>query len=225
MKLLILEDEPDLRDAIIRYLKRAGFHCEEGATFAEGYRKLVNHEYDGIILDPNLPDGDGLRLLRLLRENDSAAGVIVVSARSTTEDRVAALDLGADDFLAKPFHLAELNARVKAVLRRKTNQLSPILRFGELSIHLDAREVFVGEQTIPLTRKEFDILVFLARNKNRVVTKDSIVEYLWGDYLDDAVSYDFIYAHLKNLRKKLSDAGQSERLKTVYGIGYKFVGT
>ena len=223
MKILIIEDEADLRQAIIRYLKREGFRCEEAATFSEGYRQLVKYDYDGILLDLQLPDGDGLRLLRLLRENESPAGILVISARDTTEERVSALDLGADDFLSKPFNLAELNARIKAVLRRKTNQLSPTLQFGELLIDLDAREVRAGEHTIQLTRKEFDILVFLARNKNRVVTKDSIVEYLWGDYLDDAVSYDFIYAHVKNLRKKLSDAGQGERLKTVYGIGYKFV--
>ena len=154
----------------------------------------------------------------------SGLGAWLSSARDSVEDRIRGLDFGADDYLTKPFNLSELNARIKAVLRRKTNQFSQVMTFGELSLHLDERKVLVNLEELTLTKKEYDILLFLARNKNRVVTKDSIAEHLWGDYMDDAVSYDFIYAHVKNLRKKLAEKGCGDVLKTIYGIGYKFQG-
>lgn len=223
MKLLIIEDEPDLTSLIIKYLKREGYHCEVAVSFKEGLKKLINYEYDCIIVDLNLPGGDGMELVRSVRREDNQTGIIIISARDSIEDRVVGLEGGADDFLTKPFHLSELNARIKAVLRRKTNQFSQEMDFGDLKIRLDERNVYAKKTALKLTKKEFDILVYLARNKNRVVTKDSIAEYLWGDYMEDAVSYDFIYAHVKNLRKKLSEAGCGEFLKTVYGIGYKFV--
>ena len=149
-------------------------------------------------------------------------GILIVSARDTVDDRINGLDTGADDYLVKPFNLSELNARVKAIMRRKTNQFSKELKFGNLSINMDERKVVASNNVLQLTKKEYSILLYLARNKNRVVTKDSIAEHLWGDYMDDAVSYDFIYAHVKNLRKKLADNDCGDFLKTVYGIGYKF---
>ena len=222
MKFLIIEDEEDLQNLIIQYLKKEGHVCEKASTFKAGFRKTNNHEYDCAIIDLNLPDGDGLKLVSLLREDAPKTGIIIISARNTLDDRIKGLDIGADDYLVKPFNLSELNARIKAILRRKTNQFNKELQFDHLVINLDERSVTANEKVLNLTKKEFEILVFLARNKNRVVTKDSIAEHLWGDYMDDAVSFDFIYAHVKNLRKKLAENDCGEFLKTVYGIGYKF---
>ncbi len=222
MKLLIIEDEQDLLNLIIRYLKKEGYLCEYAVNFKEGYKKINNFEYDCAIVDLNLPGGDGLKLVQYLRADNSQVGIIVISARDTIEDRISGLNIGADDYLTKPFNLSELNARIKAILRRKTNQFSNEIHFGDLSINLEERKVEAGGKLLQLTKKEYNILVYLARNKNRVVTKDSIAEHLWGDYMDNAVSFDFIYAHVKNLRKKLAENGCGDFLKTVYGIGYKF---
>ncbi len=223
MKFLIVEDEQDLLDLIARYLKKEGHVCEQAPNFKEGYKKINNHEYDCAIVDLNLPDGDGMRLVDILRKESVETGIVIVSAKDTVEDRIKGLDLGADDYLTKPFNLAELNARIKAVLRRKTKTPHKELDFGDLKINLEERNAIACGTSLQLTKKEYDILVFLARNKNRVVTKDSIAEFLWGDYMDDAVSYDFIYAHVKNLRKKLAEKNCGDYLKTVYGIGYKFI--
>ncbi len=222
MKFLIIEDEPELLELIARYLKREGHVCEQAINFQEGYKKINNYEYDCAIVDLNLPGGDGIKLVEILRGNSKETAIVIVSARDNVEDKISGLDRGADDYLTKPFNLAELNARVKAVLRRKTKISGQTLVFEQLVINLEERNVTANGTLLQLTKKEFDILVFLARNKNRVVTKDSIAEHLWGDYMDEAVSYDFIYAHVKNLRKKLADNGCGEFLKTVYGIGYKF---
>ena len=222
MKFLIIEDEQNLLELITRYLKKEGHVCEQAPNFKEGLKKINNHEYDCALVDLNLPDGDGMKLVEFLRRESTDTGIVIISARDTVEDRITGLDLGADDYLPKPFNLAELNARIKAVLRRKTKTPSQELDFGDLKINLDERNAIASGIPLQLTKKEYDILVFLARNKNRVVTKDSIAEHLWGDYMDDAVSFDFIYAHVKNLRKKLADNGCGEYLKTVYGIGYKF---
>ncbi|MDG1435084.1 MAG: response regulator transcription factor [Saprospiraceae bacterium] len=222
MKLLIVEDEQDLLDLIMRYFKREGYLCEFANNFKDGYKKINNYEYDCAIIDLNLPDGDGLKLVDTLRADNTQMGILIVSARDTVDDRINGLDTGADDYLTKPFNLSELNARVKAIMRRKTNQFSKELNFKNLSINMDQRKVTASEKVLQLTKKEYNILLYLARNKNRVVTKDSIAEHLWGDYMDDAVSFDFIYAHVKNLRKKLAENGCGDFLKTVYGIGYKF---
>lgn len=222
MKILIIEDEQDLLNLILRYFKREGYLCEIATSFKEGYKKINNYEYDCVIIDLNLPGGDGLKLVNVLREDSTQTGIIITSARDTLDDRITGLDKGADDYLTKPFNLSELNARIKAIMRRKTNQFSKALDFGKLIINIDEHKVIAQNTTLQLTKKEYNILLYLARNKNRVVTKDSIAEHLWGDYMDGAVSYDFIYAHVKNLRKKLSDNGCGDFLKTVYGIGYKF---
>jgi DNA-binding response OmpR family regulator len=222
MKILIIEDEQDLLKLIMRYLKKEGYICEEAITFQEGYKKINNYDYDCVIVDLNLPGGDGLKLVDILRQDSSQTGILIISARDSVDDRITGLDIGADDYLIKPFNLSELNARIKAIMRRKTNEFSNELRFGKLVINLDERKVVADGTTLQLTKKEYNILLYLARNKNRIVTKDSIAEYLWGDYMDEAASYDFIYAHVKNLRKKMSENGCADFLKTVYGIGYKF---
>ena len=169
-----------------------------------------------------MPGGDGLKLVEMLRQDNTETAILIVSARETIDDRIKGLEIGADDYLTKPFNLSELNARIKAVLRRKTNQFSEELNFGDLVLNLSERKVTAKNTELKLTKKEYDILLYLARNKNRVVTKDSIAEHLWGDYMDDAISFDFIYAHVKNLRKKLAQNDCGDYLKTVYGIGYKF---
>lgn len=222
MKLLIVEDEVDLLNVILKYLKKEGYVCEFASDFVSAYKKLNNHEYDCILLDLNLPGGDGLKLVRLLREDKSSAGVIIISARDSINDRITGLEEGADDYLTKPFNLSELNARIKAVIRRKSNQMEKAIVVGHITIKPDEHEVWIDDELLKLTKKEYQILMYLVRNKNRVVTKDSIAEHLWGDYMDDAVSFDFIYAHVKNLRKKLGEMGCGEYLKTIYGIGYKF---
>ena len=222
MKILIVEDEEDLLNLILRYFKKEGYTCETASTFKDGYKKINNYEYDCAVIDLNLPGGDGLKLVNMLRDENTQTGIVIISARDTVDDRIKGLDDGADDYLTKPFNLSELNARIKAVLRRKTNQFSNEMNFGNLVINMDERKVTASEKVLQLTKKEYNILLYLARNKNRVVTKDGIAEHLWGDYMDDAVSYDFIYAHVKNLRKKLAENGCGEFLKTVYGIGYKF---
>jgi DNA-binding response OmpR family regulator len=222
MKILIIEDEQDLLNLIIRYLKREGYVVEVANTFREGFKKINNFDYDCAVIDLNLPGGDGLKLVSILRSDNINTGIVIISARDTLDDRIKGLDIGADDYLTKPFNLSELNARIKAVLRRKTNQFSQRMDFGKLIINLDERKVTADQNVLQLTKKEYNILLYLARNKNRVITKDSIAEHLWGDYMDNAVSYDFIYAHVKNLRKKLADNNCNDYLKTIYGIGYKF---
>ncbi len=222
MKILIIEDEQDLLNLILRYFKKEGYVCEVANTFNEGYKKINNYEYDCAIIDLNLPGGDGLKLVKILRQDNSQTGIVIISARDTIHDRINGLNIGADDYLTKPFNLSELNARVKAVLRRKTDQFSNALIFGELIVNLDEHKVTAKETTLQLTKKEYNILLYLAQNKNRVVTKDSIAVHLWGHYMDEAIPYDFIYAHVKNLRKKLVENDCGNFLKTVYGIGYKF---
>ncbi len=222
MKLLIIEDETDLRNIILKYLQKEGYVCEIAIDFPEAFKKINNYDYDCVLVDLNLPKGDGLNLVRMLRDDKTKAGIIIISARNSIEDRINGLEIGADDYLTKPFNLSELNARIKAVVRRKTNQISREVAFGDLKINYDERAVKINDIALNLTKKEYDILIYLIRNKNRVVTKDSIAEHLWGDYMDEAVSFDFIYAHVKNLRKKLMDYECGQYLKTIYGIGYKF---
>ena len=222
MKVLIVENEQSLSQAILRYLKKESCVCELADTYAKAFRKANNFDYDCAIISLNLPGGNGMALVREFRRGNKQAGIIIISARASVEERVKGLEEGADDFLLKPFHLSELNARVKAVLRRKTGEFAQSMAFGGLSIKLDEHAASVDGVSLKLTKKEFEILLYLARNKNRVVTKESIAEHLWGDHMDDAPSFDFIYAHLKNLRKKLEAYGYRGCLKTIYGIGYKF---
>ncbi len=222
MKLLIIEDESELLDLITGYLRREGYVCETAADYRSALRKILNYTYDCFVIDLNLPGGNGVGLIKTIREDSTERGIVIISAREGIDDRIYGLDMGADDYLIKPFNLSELNARIKAVMRRKTNQFDARMVFDKLVIDPDARLVSADGELLDLTKKEFNILLYLARNRNRVVTKDSIVEHLWGDYMDEAVSFDFVYAHIKNLRRKLAAVGCIDYLRTVYGIGYKF---
>jgi DNA-binding response OmpR family regulator len=221
MKALIIEDNVPLLTAMKRALKSDGFQCEISKTFELAYEKLMLYEYDVLIVDINLPDGTGLDLVRKIKKHNSQTGVIVVSARNSLENKIEGLNLGADDYITKPFEMAELIARVKSVLRRRKFEGKSLITYGEISIDPDQRVVFVNEQKADLTKSEFDILVFFVSNPTRVLSKEGIAEHIWGDNMDLVDSFDFIYSHIKNLRKKLIALGAQDPIKAVYGIGYK----
>jgi DNA-binding response OmpR family regulator len=222
MKLLIVEDEKNLADSILHYLTRESFVCEVAGSYADALEKIELYDYDCILLDINLQDGNGLQLLKELKANHKSDGVLIVSARNSLEDKVSGLQLGADDYLPKPFHLSELGARVAAIIRRRHSAGNNIIRLEEIGINTLARSVQVNGQPLDLTRKEYQLLLYFAYNKGRVVSKNAIAEHLWGDDSNGAASYDFIYTHIKNLRRKLIDAGSRDYIQSVYGMGYKF---
>ena len=225
MKILIVEDNRHLAQNVETYLKEEGNVCELAFTYQEAVEKVVSFGYDVLVLDIMLPDGNGLDVIQTLRKVNSEAGVLVVSAKDSLDDRIVGLNLGADDYLTKPFHLSELNARVKAIYRRKTLNNNPQLSCNELTLNTDARTLEVHGTPVELTQKEYELLLFLLTNQNRVITKQSIAENLWGDYVDALDSFDFVYQHIKNLRKKILRAGGADYIQTVYGLGYKFVTT
>jgi DNA-binding response OmpR family regulator len=198
--------------------------CEIAYTVAHAEEKIVLHDYDCILLDITLPDGNGLTILEKLKKEGKADGVVIISARNSIDDRIKGLNLGADDYLTKPFHLAELGARISAVIRRKRFEGSTKITVHEITIDLLGKTVSINGKIIELTRKEYNLLLFLISNKNRVVTKNSIAEHLSGDDADVFDNFDFIYAHIKNLKKKLSEVSGEDYIKTVYGLGYKFEG-
>jgi DNA-binding response OmpR family regulator len=222
MKILIIEDEEALLSAARAYLKSEGYVCEEASSFEEGQEKISLYEYDCIIADIGLPDGDGLSLVQQLKKQSVDTGVIIISAKNSLEDKITGLDIGADDYLTKPFHLSELNARLKSVLRRRKFQGSREILFHEIKVIPDTLQVYVNGRAVILTKKEFDLLIYFIANKDKVLTKESIVEHLWGDYIDSVDSYDFIYTHVSNMRKKLIEGGARDYVQTVYGVGYKF---
>jgi two-component system response regulator QseB len=221
MKILLVEDEPALRSTLIEALRQGGYVVEVAADYTQAYEKIKVYRYDCVLLDLTLPDGNGLDLLRALKADSSPAGVLVISARDGLDDRVAGLDLGADDYLVKPFHLSELNARLRAIIRRRRFQGHNHLIFRDLVVWPDQAEVLVHGEPLALTRKEYDLLLYLLANPGRVLTKEAIAEHLCGDSVDAADSFDFIYTHLKNLRKKLQEKGAENYIRTMYGVGYK----
>ncbi|HJZ41279.1 MAG TPA: response regulator transcription factor [Bacteroidales bacterium] len=223
MKILIVEDELELSDSIISYLESEGYICEHAVNYDSAIDKIILYVYDIIIVDLNLPDGNGIQIIRKLKEWDFKGGIIIASARDTLDDRILGLNSGADDYLIKPFHLAELNARIKSLTRRVLFKGDNTITMNEIKINPDSHEVYIHGKLLDLTKKEFDLLLFLTINKDKVLSKESIAEHLWGDYIDSADSFDFVYAHIKNLRKKLIDHGVGNYLQTVYGVGYKFI--
>ncbi|MBA3664050.1 MAG: response regulator transcription factor [Bacteroidetes bacterium] len=225
MKLLLVEDEKELADSISDYLKQGGFVCETANTYNTASEKISLYQYDCVLVDLTLPGGNGLELVRKIKEKKTTTGIIIISARNSVDDKIAGLDLGADDYLAKPFSLAELNSRIRSVLRRRNFEGNHEIIFNEIKVNPDSQVASVNNAGLTLTKKEFDLLLFFLTNKNRVLTKESIAEHLWGDNMDMADSYDFIYTHIKNLRKKLIDKGSADYVKTVYGMGYKFGNT
>lgn len=224
MKILIVEDDADLREITERSLLKERYLVETADTYKAARQKALVYEYDCILLDIMLPDGNGLDLLRdLQKEGHHMPNVIILSAKDSIEDKVTGLDLGADDYLPKPFHLAELHARLKSVLRRKQRDGEALLKYANVCVHPDSFKVEVDGKLIDLSRKEYDILVYFMNRPNRLVEKNILAEAVWGDSIDQADNFDFIYAQLKNLRKKLKEAGAELEIKTVYGFGYKLV--
>lgn len=222
MKILIVEDEPELRKSIVDYLGSEHYICETAEDYHTALNKIESFDYDCIILDLGLPGGDGLHILKALKQNRKTEGIIIVSARNAIDDRISGLNLGADDYLSKPFHLSELGARIAAIIRRRKFDGSNILQLNELSVDTASKTVKVHHKPVDLTRKEYDLLIYLVSNKNKVISKNAIAEHLSMGETDVFDNFDFIYAHIKNLKKKLSQSGCTDYIKSIYGMGYKF---
>ncbi|MCR9062724.1 MAG: response regulator transcription factor [Cytophagales bacterium] len=222
MKLLLIEDEVALGKVIQKYLISEGYLCEWVQDVPEAEDKIGVYSYDCILVDITLPHGSGFDLIRLLKNQKSTAGIIIISAKNALDDKLMGLDLGSDDYLAKPFHLPELNSRIKAIMRRRMNEGFNFILFEEIKVVPDSMEIYVNEKPVVLTKKEFDLFMYLLSNKNRVLTKATIAEHLYGDEIDQADTFNFLYSHVKNVRKKLQDSGCQDYIQSVYGIGYKF---
>jgi DNA-binding response OmpR family regulator len=222
MKILIIEDERELNESIASYLREQGYVCDSAFTFPEAMDKVESFEYECILLDITLQDGNGQDILKTLKSNGKTEGVLIISARNSLTDKVTGLTLGADDYLPKPFHLSELGARVSAIIRRKQFGGNNLIQFGALVLDTMARTTTVEGREIDLTRKEYQLLLYFACNKGRVLSKNAIAEHLWGEDLGGGVNYDFIYTHIKNLRRKLVEAGAEDHIQSIYGMGYKF---
>ncbi len=223
MKILIVEDEIDLVTSLLAFSEKENYQAEVAYTLTEAAERIALYEYDCILLDINLPDGNGLQLLEDLKKVNKSDGVIIISARNSLDDKIKGLNLGADDYLTKPFHFSELNARIQAVIRRKKFDAPHTLMFSNIEVDLASRAVSIGQQSVNLTKKEFDILQHLIANKNRVVSKTSLAEYIWGDRVDSADSFDFLFVHIKNLKKKLKQAAAAAEIKNIYGVGYQLL--
>lgn len=222
MKLLVIEDEIELSSSICSYLENDNYICEQAYDSQAAIEKIEMGDYACILLDISLPSGNGLNVLKNLKKAGKRDGVLIISARNSLDDRVQGLNLGADDYLTKPFHLAELSARVAAIIRRKTFDGQNQIVMDDLVIDMVAKKISGPSGIIELTRKEYELLLYLVNNRNRVVTREAIVEHLWGSLIDIADNYDFLYTHIKNLRKKLVQGGCEDPIKAVYGMGYKF---
>jgi DNA-binding response OmpR family regulator len=222
MKLLVVEDEEEMAKSIKQYLDAENYLCEVAYSAREGEDKIAAHEYDCILLDITLGNDSGFRLLEFLKKQKREEGVIIISAKDSLDDKIKGLNVGADDYIAKPFHLAELGARISAVIRRKKFEGSNEITINEITVDLLGKKVLVKKKEVDLTRKEYDLLLFMVSNRGRVVTKNAIAEHLSGDDAEVFDNFDFIYTHMKNLKKKLSEAGCADYIRTVYGLGYKF---
>ncbi len=223
MKILIIEDERRLSDSIVSYLSGEHYRCEQAFTYADAKMKTGIYEYDCIILDLMLPGGNGLDILREIRQRRNPVGVIIVSAKDAIDDKLQGLSIGADDYLAKPFNLAELGMRVYAIIRRREFAALNTIETDGISISLPDKAVTAGEQRIDLTKSEYELLLFFVSNKGRVISKSAMAEHLSGDMADMMDSHDFVYTHIKNLKAKLAAAGCTDCIKNVYGTGYKWI--
>ncbi|KAA3436339.1 response regulator transcription factor [Rufibacter hautae] len=222
MKILLVEDEANLLSTTSSYLQKEGFVCEEAPTFSVAEEKLTLYQYDLLILDITLPDGNGLYLVPKLKKTYPDTGILIISAKNSLDDKLNGLDLGADDYLTKPFFLAELNSRINAILRRRKFSGSTSVVFNEIEVVPNAMVARVHGQELDLTKKEYDLLLYFLTNKQRVLSRENIAEHIWGDLSGSADNFDFIYTHIKNLRRKIVQAGGTDYLQTVYGVGYKF---
>lgn len=223
MKLLLVEDEPLLLEEMDSYLTEQGYRCERASNLYEGQEKLHLYSYDLVVLDITIPGGNGLTLLESLKSENKNTGVVIVSAKNSLRDKVSGLEMGADDYITKPFHMEELNARIFALLRRRSFDGENEIHIDDLKIDMAAKSVFFKTDPITLTKKEYELLLYFVVNKNRVVSRQSISEHLWGDHYDMADNYDTVYVHTMNLRKKLAVHSETDYIRTVHGMGYKWV--
>ncbi len=221
MKILIVEDEKQLLDSMLIFLKESGMVCDSAETLSEASEKADLYEYDCVVLDIGLPDGSGLKVINILQQKQNQTGIVILSAKNSLDDRLLGLNFGADDYVTKPFYMPELVARIKSVVRRRSFQGKNEIIFNEIRIVPDEMIMYVKDKLISLTKKEHELLLYFLSNVNKVLTKESIAEHLWGDHADMADSFDFIYSHIKNLRKKMTDNGANDYLKSIYGVGYK----
>ncbi len=222
MKLLIIEDDTSLREIMQRALQGDGYIVESAATYFDACDKIAGYSYDCIMLDIMLPDGNGLKLLEQIKKIGNESRVIIISARDSLDDKITGLDLGADDYLAKPFYMAELSARIKSVMRRGSGAVNNTMTAGNITLDLGSRRINIDGKDVPLLKKEFDILLYFMQRPGHIVDKAVLAEAVWGDHIDMVDNFQFVYAQIKNLRKKLSEAGASINIKAVYGFGYKF---
>jgi DNA-binding response OmpR family regulator len=223
VKILIVEDDRSLSRSISDYMKLEGHLCETALDLKQARMKIADNRYDCVIVDIGLPDGNGLEVIRDLKENKMTDGVLILSAKSSLDDKLSGLKIGADDYLTKPFHFAELSARINSIYRRNNLAGMNEISFNEISVNITDNLAFVNGKLLTLTRKEYDLLLFFITNRNRMITKESIVEHLWGDEVILTDSFDFVYTHVKNLRKKIIAAGGNNYVKCIYGFGYKFI--
>ena len=222
MKVLVIEDNIELLHDIRDFMEEEGNICELAHNYKSAHNKIGYFPYDILVIDITLPDGSGLDIIRAVKKENIDAGIIIISAKNSVGDRIHGLEIGADDYLTKPFYMAELNARIKALYRRKMYNGSREIFFNEIRIKPDSHEVFVNDQHLNLTKKEFDIIHFFVVNRHRLLTKEAIAEHLWGDHIEMADSFKFIYTHLANLRKKISELGGKDYIQSIYSVGYKF---
>lgn len=222
MKILVVEDEPALADSIARYLREEGCVCSVANNYADAHQAIHVYEYDCVLVDVMLPDGSGMDLVDELKALDGETGIIIISAKDSLDDKIKGLELGSDDYITKPFHLSELNARIKALLRRKQFKGEREMQVGEVIVRPERKEVELKGVKLDLTAREYELLNYFLVNANRVLTKEAIVEHVWGDHYDMVDSFDFIYVHINKLRKKMREAGGRDPIKTVYGMGYKY---
>ena len=225
MKLLIIEDDASLREIMQRALQGEGYVVETASNAFEAEDKIAGYSYDCIMLDIMLPDGNGLNILKHIKELKKEDRIIIISAKDSIDDKITGLDLGADDYLAKPFYMAELSARIKSVMRRGSGAVSNTMTVGNITLDLGSRTVKVAGKDVPLLKKEFDILLYFMQRPGHIVDKAVLAEAVWGDHIDMVDNFQFVYAQIKNLRKKLSEAGAETNIKAVYGFGYKFTDT
>ncbi|WP_234733572.1 response regulator transcription factor [Tellurirhabdus bombi] len=222
MKMLVVEDERGLAESIAEYLTREGFVCEMATTYQEADEKIFLYTYDCLIVDLTLPDGEGFDLIPTLKRMSATTGIIIISARNSLDDKIKGLEIGSDDYLTKPFHLSELNARVKSLIRRRNFGGHNEIKYHEIKVLPNSRRVFISDQETVLSRKEYDLLLYFLSNIDVALTKASIAEHLWGDHIDSADSLDMVYSHIKNLRRKIVEKGAPDYVRSIYGIGYKF---
>lgn len=223
MKILIIEDENDLLQTLKNYLEKENYRVETATNFGEALDKIISFEYDCILLDVMLPDGNGLDILREIKKQNKNEAIIITSAKDSVDDKIEGLDIGADDYVAKPFHFAELNARIKSSVRRKNQNGEQFMHFRNAKVSPENRLVWIDEIELTLNRKEFDLFYYFITNPQRLITKTAIAEYVWGDHAEQADNLDFVYSQIKNLRKKLTDAKAEFEIQAVYGVGYKLI--